>query len=110
MANEYKYEGETFGLDDSEGCFIEVTYKDLVGYVGVYLQGTAEKPFCWFTEKSAVTKDGLNIGNSAGRDMEANLRALCETLLRQHRQAEARKAFKPEEACETLHEFVKSLP
>ena len=29
---EYKYQGETFQLDDSKGCYAEVTYKDLKGF------------------------------------------------------------------------------
>ena len=110
MGKEYKFEGETFELDDSNGCYIEVSYKGLVGYVGVYLQGTAEQPYCWWAENATfVTADGLTNGNATGADIESNLRDLCRTLLRKHREAEGRKAFKPEEACESLHDFVKSL-
>ena len=34
---EYKYKSDTFELDDSKGCYIEVTYKGQKGYVGVNL-------------------------------------------------------------------------
>jgi hypothetical protein len=64
----------------------------------------------WYDSSAVVTKDGLSAGNPAPGGMEANLHALCTALVRKHRQAEAREAFKPEEACESLHEFVKSLP
>ena len=42
MAKEYKHQGETFLLDDSKGCYVKITYKDQVGYLGVNLQGSAE--------------------------------------------------------------------
>ena len=50
-----------------------------------------------------------NMGHP-GQDIESNLQALCRHLLSRHRRAEEQKAFKPEEACESLHEFVQSLP
>lgn len=110
MAKEYKYQGEMFSLDDSKGCYIEVKYKEQRGYVGVYLKGTAEQPFCWYDSERVVAKDGLSVGNSNGRDLDVNLHALCAKLLANHRQARARKAFKPEEVCKSLHEFVQALP
>ena len=30
----YKYKEETFKLDDSKGCYVEVTYEGLTGYFG----------------------------------------------------------------------------
>ena len=111
MTREYKYDGETFVLDDAKGCYIEATYKDQVGYVGVNLQGTAEAPYLWWPEQSRwVTSDGLTNGNSSGGDLASNLRAMCRDLLSRHRQEEARKAFRPKEACKSLHEFAQSLP
>ena len=44
MAKDYQYDGATFLLDDSQGCFIEVKYKEQVGHVGVNLRGTKEHP------------------------------------------------------------------
>ena len=110
MAKEYKFQDETFGLDDSNGCFIEVTYKEQRGYVGVYLQGTTEKPLCWYDNEAVVTKDGLKAGNVTGGDLEASLQALCKQLLDNHRLADERRTFRPEEVCKSLHEFVQALP
>ena len=111
MAKQYKYEGEPFLLDDTKGCYTEVLYKDQVGYVGVNLRGTADMPYSWRVEGfDWVTPDGLQGGNANGTDMESNVRGLCADLLRRHREASARKAFKPEEACKSMHEFVESLP
>ena len=31
MSKEYKYEEETFLLDDSKGCYVKVTYKNQLG-------------------------------------------------------------------------------
>ena len=46
---EYKYQGETFQLDDSKGCYVEVTYKYLTGYLGVNLgaRATDQNPYVW---------------------------------------------------------------
>ena len=111
MAKEYKHQGETFLLNDSKGCYVKVTYKDQVGYLGVNLQGSAESPYCWWDDGDRpVTPDGLRFGNSNSVDEEGNLRALCGSLLRRHKQAEARKVFNPKEVCHSLHEFVKGLP
>ena len=111
MTREFKFEGETFLLDDSNGCYVEANYKDQVGYVGVNLQGTANVPYLWWTDGSGpVTSEGLNYGNSSGADEVSNIRAVCTALLRKQREAEARKAFKPEEACRSLHAYVEALP
>lgn len=109
MGKEYRYEGETFLLDDSEGCYIKVTYKAHEGYVGVNLKGTPEQPYCWYTSSKHVTKDGLTLGNVHGPTIIDNLNVLCSAILRNARDAEARKEFNPEEACEALHEFVEKL-
>ena len=110
MAKEYKYQGESFCLDDANGCYIEVTYKEQRGYVGVYLQGTAEKPLCWHDNESVVTKNGLSAGHITGGNLEDSLQALCARLLTNHRLAEERTAFRPEEVCKSLHDFVQTLP
>lgn len=110
MATEYKYEGETFLLDDSKGCYVEVTYKDQIGHVGVNLQGTADAPYAWYANQpSLVTPDGLKAGKSSGTSEEDNLRALCAELIRLQREAEAHAAFDAEAACKSLHEFVESV-
>ena len=111
MSKEYKYEEETFLLDDSKGCYVKVTYKNQLGYLGVNLEGSAERPYCWWDDGDRpVTPDGLRFGNATGVEEEGNLRALCGSLLRRHREAEARKVFNRREACDSLHEFVKGLP
>ena len=111
MVKEYKYQGETFRLDDSKGCYVKVTYNNQVGYLGVNLQGSAQSPYCWWDDGDRpVTLDGLRFGNSNGVEEEGNLRALCASLLHRHQEAEAHKAFDPKEACHSLHEFVNGLP
>ena len=109
MPKEYKHQGETFLLDDSKGCYIEVTYHEAVGYVGVHLNGTKENPYCWQTNDRRVTDDGLTNGNSTGGELSDNLNALCSELLRQHQVHEAKKEFQPEQACKGLHEFYEKL-
>ena len=109
----YEFNGETFQLDDSKGCYIEVTYKGLVGYVGVNLKdGTSSKQYSWTAPGigSGVTKDGVAGGVPATGGLDGNLQALCRALIAKHGEAEAHKAFKPEEACVALHEFMEKLP
>ena len=111
MTRKYELEGETFLLDDSKGCYIEVTYGDMVGYVGVNLEGTTKNPFVWSAGDSGpVTPGGLRYGNSSGSDEKSNLERLCRELLRRRQVAQDREAFNQEDACKSLHEFVKSLP
>ena len=107
----YKYKDVEFDMDDSAGCYIEVSYKDVKGYVGVNLSGDSASRFLWFSEPSALVKDGLRYGNSNGDSLENNMNAVCEDLLRRHELAERVKAFDSkakEAACEELHDFVKS--
>ena len=106
----YSYEGETFLLDDAKGCYIEVVFKDTTMYVGVNLQGTPDSSYTWGPE-GHVTADGLSRNYGGGfRNVEEALNSVCNSMLTNWREAQARKAFKPEEACEILHDFVKNLP
>ena len=94
MGEEYKFEGETFELDDSKGCYIEVSYKGLVGYVGVYLQGTAEQPYCWWAENATfVTADGLTNGNATGADIESNLRGFMPNVAKETSRSRRSQGF-----------------
>ena len=111
MARKYVFEGEIFRLDDSKGCYVEVTYKDQLGYVGVNLKGTAKNPYVWWAGDSRpVEQDGLSFGNSSGLNEKNNLDGVCQELLRRQQQAQDQMAFNQENACKSLHEFVKSLP
>ena len=115
---EYKYQGETFQLDDSKGCYVTVTYKHLKGHVGVNLtnEATDENPYVWGTEKyfgnsaAYVTPDGLKGGNPGSPSFESNRDALCNQLLHEFRTEEEAKTFDPAKYCEELHDAVKNLP
>ena len=116
---EYKYQGETFQLDDSKGCYVTVTYRHLTGYLGVNLtnEATDEKPYVWGTEKyfggnsaAYVTPDGLKGGNPGSPSFESNRDALCNQLLHEFRTEEEAKTFDPAKYCEELHDAVKKMP
>ena len=111
MTKTYKYNGEIFNLNDSGGCYVEVAYLDQVGYVGVNLEGTAEQPYRWNRSAEAISdaKDGLRVGPTSGSTFESNLQALCENMIRTQKESDARRVFKPEDACESLHEFIQNL-
>ena len=63
MVREYKYKDKTFSIDDSKGCFVEVSYEGLTGYAGVWVAGTPTGPYGWSTSRSAVSPDGIKGGN-----------------------------------------------
>ena len=109
---DYKYKGEMFKLDDSKGCYVEVTYKGLTGYVGVNIGNNRGDvhPYVWFRDKGFVTPDGMTNGNSNGTSLEDNLIAMCRSLLRSVQTEEAAAAFNAEESCEKLHKAVNNLP
>ena len=108
---EYKHNGEVFQIDDSKGCYYEVTYKDQTGFVGVNLNpnATDSSPYTWYTEKSVVRPDGLVAGSVNGPSIEANLNALCQRLVQAYQMAQAHTSFDPKPYCEALHDFAKKL-
>ena len=108
----YEYRGVKFEIDDSKGCYLEATYKDVTGYAGVFLDGTNDTRYAWWLESGGVTKDGLTTGNTAGNTMKPNLHALCDWIIEELARREALRAFTPEareQACAELHDFVKEL-
>ena len=108
----YKHEpsGEDFYLDDSKGCYIEVTYKEQKGWVGVNIAKWASKemPYAFSLSRHNVRTEGLK-GDSASTTLEIVLDNLCTNLIHQQRRFEARKKLDTEEACEQMHEFVREL-
>ena len=67
MGKKRVYLGETFEFDDSKGCYIEVSYRGLVGYAGVNLDsGTRDAPYSWTAPGIGgnATGDGLSGGMS----------------------------------------------
>ena len=121
MPKEYKHDGETFQLDDSKGCYVEISYEgEVVGYVGVALNGgTNAAPYAydywdsnqsrWVYRRSEVTPDGLERGASVP-DMNSGLEGVCFAYLSSLRAQRERAEFKPEAACEALHKYVEELP
>ena len=107
--DKYEYQGKTFEINDSEGCYLVVTFKGLGGYVGVNLQGTATEPYGWTIDNQNITPDGLQGIYGSEMLLKDNLDALCAYLIAQQEEADARARFKPEDACVALHEFVKGL-
>ena len=110
MTKQKEHRGEKFEIDDSEGCYLKVTYGELAGYVGVYLQGTEDQPYGWGLSHYGwrVTKDGLQDANNVST-IEEGLTRLCDALIREDQQRRGKAAFKPEEACSKVHEFYSRL-
>ena len=120
---EFKHDGETFLLDDSQGCYVAVYHAERegepVGYVGVALNGgTDMHPYAATYWSSAnrnwaygnrVTPDGLEQGGRMA-NIESGLEWSCQAYLNDLRELRGREAFKPEAACEALHKYVGELP
>ena len=70
MSN-YEYEGETFMLDGSKGCYVEVTYKGLKGYFGVNISGTGtdQYPYSYYVGGGGVCRRRRGACNSGWADM-----------------------------------------
>ena len=105
----YEYEGETFKLDDSKGCYVEVTYKGLTGHFGVNSSGTGtdQYPYSYYVgDEEYVTPDGLTEG-AQSPSPEVARDSLCAELLDKFRTQEAVKTFDPAKYCKELHDAVK---
>ena len=110
--SDYTYEGETFKLDDSKGCYVEVTYKDLTGYFGVSIRdtGTDQYPYSYCVGgEESVTPDGLTWGDRSPSFKDARDNT-CNSLLNEFRAQEAAKKFDRAKYCKELHDAVKNLP
>ena len=110
MTKTHEFQGHKFLLDDSKGCYIEVSLGEQTGYVGVNLtQGTPQSPYCWFSSDAFTTPDGLQRGNVSGSTIDDNLEALFQHFIHEQKKADAHKKFDPEEACKALHIYVEKL-
>ena len=111
MVETREYEGHKFHLDDSLGCYIEVSLGEQTGYVGVNLtQGTPESPYCWYNNNGFTTPEGLTKGNVSGSTVDDNLHALYRNLIGAQAKAEAHGKFDPAAACKALHEYMSKQP
>ena len=108
---DYKYKGETFKLDDSNGCYVKVTYKDLTGSFGVNISGNAtdQRPYFYWEDESYATPDGMRSGDPSSSFEDARDRTF-DVLLKKCRTQEAAKTFDRAKYCKELHDAVKNLP
>ena len=120
MGKEYKYQDEAFQIDDSKGCYVEVSHQgQVIGHVGVALQGgTSELPYRWdfsqlssgrFAYGSRVAKDGIASGGAGTASLQTGLIEVCRVYLRQLKEIRQQQEFNPEEACQSLHQQFKDL-
>ena len=110
MITTREYKGHKFQLDDSKGCYIEVTLGDQVGYMGVDLaKGTTEAPYSWSIGLGNVTPDGLQGGvPGKGSTIEGSISILFEKLITDKQVSEEHREFDREAACKRLHEYMES--
>ena len=111
-----EYQGQKYRLDDSKGCYIEVTQLEaaLSGYAVVNIgpYGCPEKAYSqWVTGENhgSVTPDGLRESwhNRGYLTIEAALIALYAAFKAEEYQQEVRAGFDPAEYCQKPHEYVK---
>ena len=107
----YPYEGETFKLDDSNGCYVKVTYKGLTGFFGVNVRGTGtdQHPYFYYEGgEENVTPEGVTAGNRS-RSFNQARDETCRMLLDKFRAQEAAKTFDRAKYCKELHDAVNNL-
>ena len=90
----YEYQGKTFQVEDTENCEIKVSDgKHTLSITpnsdgpSVYRVSTVRGGWWWHTNT-----------------VEESINRACRDLI------DSREAVKPEDACEALHDYVKSLP
>lgn len=109
MDNEYKYNGETFMLNDDTGCYIKVTLDrlDILGFVGVNIGINAGTrfPYAWILALS-LPDDSAGVSRNNVESIEAGLETVAHSLLEQRRLAEERREFDSEAACNALHKWM----
>ena len=110
---DYEYEGKTFKLDDSKGCYVEVTYKGLTGYFGVNISGTGtdQDPYSYYVgdDEESATPAGLTLGDPSPSP-EVARDSLFAELVNEFRTQEAVETFDPAKYCKVFHDAVKNLP
>ena len=110
MTTEHKYRDHTFTVDDSKGCFAEVTLAELTAWVGVDLaNGTNEHPYSFTPNERRVTDDGISGGSGGYPTPDTALEAAFNHLLHLYEQNQAHQKFDQKKACENLHDFIKGL-
>ena len=112
MIINYEYKGETFKLDDSNGCYVEATYKGLKGYFGVNIGGTGTEtePYVYCVGgEEYVTRDGMTGGDYHSPSFKDARDNTCNSLLNKFSAQEAAFLFR-EKYCKELHDAVKNQP
>lgn len=111
MAKTLKHDGYEFQLDDSRGCYVEVSFKGkAVGVVGLNLAQAEEgKPFSWFPTTAPAGPEGLQFGNGVYPDVRTALTELCDHTIRQYRQRMESERIDRKAACERLHKEVNEI-
>ena len=110
MSIQHKYRDYTFTVDDSKGCYADVTLAGLKAYVGVDLaSGTNERPYAFTHRAQRVTDDGISQGGGGYPTADAALEAAFNHLIGEFERNQAHQAFDQKKACQTLHDFIKGL-
>ena len=111
----FEHDGEVFTirpLPETDSC-LEMSYGDpdtVVGYVGVWAEGTPERPFGYTTSDGRCGPEGFRPNNVGYSSPDEALKALAGQLLRQYRDNQGRREFDPKKEAEVLREFIKSIP
>ena len=105
---EYLYKGETFQLDDSQGCYIEITYKDQKGWVVVNI--SIENYGYAITDRAAeVTASGVQSRYGARNTIMEAVDFLCLILLLNQKKVDEYKPLDRIALCAELHSFMDKL-
>ena len=112
MANkEYKFQGETFHIDDSKPRLIRVAYAEdpqKVGWAGVNIGERDQKyPYAITLNRQSFTEKGVTIANGGRAEtVEDAINQCCKLILR----TMERREFDAEAAADELHDWFDKQP
>ena len=106
----YRYADEDFHIEH-DGCIIAVHCQDLTGYVGPEIRdGKLTGKFAFATDRKFIAKDGVTTVYYTNLDLETVLNSCCAYLIQQRKEELARQKASPEQACQTIRNWVDGLP
>ena len=108
---EFKYQGETFTLDDSKSCLIEITHAEdpsKKGWAGVNVgEGDKNYPYATTLSEGSFNEKGVTIANGGRSEtVQESVEQCCKLILREME----RDGFPAKEYCAKLQAWVDEQP
>lgn len=107
----YEYNGEQFLLTQNDK-HVNVTFKHLIGYVGVRAElNDTSSPYLYTFDAKHLSKNGLLDGTSTwGKSFNESLNVLCERLIQKNVEELQQKEATRNNAVREMEKFMNPLP